>query len=37
MHAQHQDILDEIRTSKDIKSVEDKLKSVLSAFADNFA
>jgi F-type H+-transporting ATPase subunit alpha len=36
MHAQHQDILDEIRTSKDIKTVEDRLKTVLSAFAGNF-
>jgi F-type H+-transporting ATPase subunit alpha len=36
MHAQHQDILDEIRTSKDIKSSEDRLKTVLSAFAGNF-
>jgi F-type H+-transporting ATPase subunit alpha len=37
LHAQHQDILDEIRTSKDIKSTEDRLKTALSAFADNFA
>jgi F-type H+-transporting ATPase subunit alpha len=36
MHGQHQDILDEIRTSKDIKSSEDRLKTVLSAFAGNF-
>ena len=34
---QHQDILDTIRTGKDLGPVEDKLKSVLSAFAGNFA
>jgi F-type H+-transporting ATPase subunit alpha len=37
MHAQHQDLLDTIRTKKDLAPVEDKLKSVLTAFADNFA
>ena len=37
MHGQHQDILDTIREKKDIAPVEDKLKSVLTAFADNFA
>jgi F-type H+-transporting ATPase subunit alpha len=37
MHGQHQDILDTIREKKDIAPVEDKLKSVLGAFADNFA
>ena len=37
MHAKHQDILDEIRTKKDLGPVEDRLKSVLGAFADSFA
>jgi F-type H+-transporting ATPase subunit alpha len=37
MHAKHQDVLDAIRTGKDVAPVEDKLKSVLTAFADNFA
>jgi len=37
MHAQHQDVLDTIRTKKDVGPVEDKLKSVLAAFAENFA
>ncbi|HEX2801951.1 MAG TPA: F0F1 ATP synthase subunit alpha, partial [Phenylobacterium sp.] len=37
LHAKHQDLLDTIRTEKDIKSVEDRLKDVLAAFAKNFA
>jgi F-type H+-transporting ATPase subunit alpha len=37
MHAQHQGLLDTIRTKKDLGPVEDQLKSVLTAFADNFA
>jgi len=37
MHGQHQDLLDTIRTGKDLGPVEDKLKQVLSAFAGNFA
>jgi F-type H+-transporting ATPase subunit alpha len=37
MHGQHQDILDTIRTKKDLGPVEDQLKSVLAAFAQNFA
>lgn len=37
MHAKHQGILDRIRTEKDLKNVEDELKTVLSAFAENFA
>jgi F-type H+-transporting ATPase subunit alpha len=37
MHGQHQDILDTIRTKKDLGPVEDKLKTVLAAFAENFA
>ena len=37
MHTKHQKILDAIRTEKDIKNVEDELKSVLAAFAETFA
>jgi F-type H+-transporting ATPase subunit alpha len=37
MHAKHQDILDDIRVKKDLGVVEDRLKTVLSAFAENFA
>src|SRR5689334_16092011 len=37
LHAKHQGLLDKIRTEKDIKNVEDDLKSVLAAFADTFA
>jgi F-type H+-transporting ATPase subunit alpha len=37
MHGKHQDLLDEIRTKKDLGPVEDRLKSVLSAFAETFA
>jgi len=37
MHAQHQDVLDTIRTKKDLGPVEDKLKSLLGEFAGNFA
>src|SRR5438105_9821351 len=33
MHAQHQDLLDTIRTKKDLGPVEDKLKAALTAFA----
>src|SRR5580692_3579322 len=37
LHSKHQALLDTIRTSKDIKTVEDDLKSVLAAFAQSFA
>jgi len=37
LHGKHQGLLDTIRTEKDIKNVEDDLKSVLAAFADTFA
>jgi F-type H+-transporting ATPase subunit alpha len=37
MHAKHQDILDDIRVKKDLAVVEDRLKTVLSAFAETFA
>ncbi|THD61758.1 F0F1 ATP synthase subunit alpha [Phenylobacterium sp.] len=37
LHSKHQALLDTIRTTKDIKTVEDDLKSVLAAFAASFA
>src|SRR5579859_6746498 len=37
LHSKHQGMLDKIRTEKDIKNVEDDLKSVLAAFASTFA
>jgi len=37
LHGKHQGLLDKIRTEKDLKNVEDDLKSVLAAFADTFA
>jgi F-type H+-transporting ATPase subunit alpha len=37
LHAKHQAMLDTIRTTKDIKTIEDDLKSVLAAFASSFA
>src|SRR3954447_5808730 len=37
LHGKHQGLLDTIRTEKDIKNVEDDLKSVLAAFASSFA
>jgi len=37
LHGKHQGLLDKIRTEKDLKNVEDDLKSVLAAFAENFA
>ena len=37
LHGKHQGMLDKIRTEKDIKNVEDDLKSVLTAFAETFA
>jgi F-type H+-transporting ATPase subunit alpha len=37
LHGKHQGLLDKIRTEKDIKNVEDDLKSVLAAFAETFA
>src|SRR5580765_1156913 len=37
LHAKHQCLHDKIRTEKDIKTVEDDLKSVLAAFASTFA
>jgi F-type H+-transporting ATPase subunit alpha len=36
LHGKHQALLDTIRTEKDIKNVEDQLKSVLAAFAETF-
>jgi F-type H+-transporting ATPase subunit alpha len=37
LHAKQQPMLDKIRIEKDLKNVEDDLKSVLGAFAENFA
>src|SRR6201991_3624381 len=37
LHAKHQGLLDKIRTEKDIKNVEDDLKTVLGGFAETFA
>src|SRR3954447_7176543 len=37
LHQKHQGLLDKIRTEKDLKNVEDDLKSVLAAFASSFA
>src|SRR6201995_5286691 len=37
LHQKHQGLLDKIRTDKDLKNVEDDLKSVLAAFASTFA
>ncbi|HEX5263030.1 MAG TPA: F0F1 ATP synthase subunit alpha [Phenylobacterium sp.] len=37
LHGKHQGLLDKIRTEKDIKNVEDDLKSVLASFAETFA
>jgi F-type H+-transporting ATPase subunit alpha len=37
LHGKHQALLDKIRIEKDLKNVEDDLKTVLTAFADNFA
>jgi F-type H+-transporting ATPase subunit alpha len=37
LHGKHQGLLDKIRTEKDIKNVEDDLKSVLATFAETFA
>src|SRR3569623_1593375 len=37
LHTKHQKLLDTIRTEKDIKYVEDELKSVLARFAETFA
>jgi len=37
LHGKHQGLLDKIRTEKDLKNVEDELKSVLAAFASTFA
>jgi len=37
LHGKHQGLLDKIRIEKDLKNVEDDLKSVLAAFAENFA
>jgi F-type H+-transporting ATPase subunit alpha len=36
LHSKHQDLLDKIRTEKDLKNVENDLKSVLAAFASAF-
>ena len=37
LHGKHQGLLDKIRIEKDLKNVEDDLKSVLAAFAETFA
>src|SRR3954453_11458383 len=37
LHGKHQGLLDKIRVEKDLKNVEDDLKSVLAAFASSFA
>ncbi|WP_372781879.1 F0F1 ATP synthase subunit alpha [Phenylobacterium sp.] len=37
LHGKHQALLDKIRIEKDLKNVEDDLKSVLAAFAETFA
>ena len=37
VHGKHQGLLDKIRIEKDLKNVEDNLKSVLAGFAENFA
>jgi F-type H+/Na+-transporting ATPase subunit alpha len=37
LHQKHQDLLDKIRIEKDLKNVEDQLKTVLAAFAETFA
>ncbi len=37
LHSKHQGMLDKIRVEKDIKNVENDLKSVLAAFAETFA
>src|SRR5882724_8795918 len=37
LHGKHQAMLDKIRVEKDLKNVEDDLKSVLAAFASAFA
>ncbi|HXA41063.1 MAG TPA: F0F1 ATP synthase subunit alpha [Phenylobacterium sp.] len=37
LHSKHQGLLDKIRIEKDLKNVEDDLKSVLAAFAQTFA
>src|SRR5258706_14886717 len=37
LHSKHQPLLDRIRKEKDLKAIEDDLKSVLAAFAETFA
>jgi len=37
LHGKHQGLLDKIRVEKDLKNVEDDLKSALAAFAETFA
>jgi len=37
LHARHQDVLDEIRTKKDLAPVEDRLKAALASFSETFA
>ena len=37
LHGKHQDLLDTIRTEKDLKTIEDRLKTVLGDFAGSFA
>ena len=37
LHAKHQGLLDKIRTTKDLKGIEDDLKAALAGFADAFA
>jgi F-type H+-transporting ATPase subunit alpha len=37
LHGKHQDVLDDIRTKKDLGPVEDRLKAALGAFNETFA
>jgi F-type H+/Na+-transporting ATPase subunit alpha len=37
LHSRHQDLLDEIRTKKDLGPVEERLKAALTAFNETFA
>jgi len=37
LHGKHQDVLDQIRTKKDLGPVEDALKAALTAFSETFA
>jgi F-type H+-transporting ATPase subunit alpha len=37
LHGKHQDVLDDIRTKKDLGPVEDRLKAALATFSETFA